>query len=136
MANVFSRQITRDGPRNAGVKVAGLLDTGDAALTPVLGLDELTSNEPGKTLVGLRVDKITFTLSDQLIGVLEWESNNPELIAVMSRQEEICAEHFGGFIPDMTLAGYTGNVNFRTEGFPPGTTAGFTILVEFVKLYA
>lgn len=136
MANVYDRLITQDGPRNAGVRITGILDSGDAMLVPILGLDELQTNDPRMEPTGLRIDKVQYSLSEQLQGVLEWDGLNPQMALAMSGQGEFCARDVGGLIPDMSIPGYGGNVNFRTQNYPPGTNAVFTIVVDFVKLYS
>jgi len=136
MANVYDRLITQDGPRNAGVRITGILDTSDATLIPILGLDELQTNDPRMVPTGLRIDKVQYSFSEQLQGVLEWSGLNPQTALAMSGQGEFCTNHVGGLIPNMSISGYEGDVNFRTQNYPPGTNAVFSIVVDFVKLYS
>ena len=136
MANAYDRLITQDGPRNAGVRITGILDSGDAVLVPLLGLNELQANHPRMAPTGLRIDKVQYSLSEQLQGVLEWSGTNPQTALTLSGQGEFCTNQTGGLLPDMSISGYEGNINFRTENYPPGTNAAFSIVVDFVKLYS
>jgi len=55
---------------------------------------------------------------------------------LLAGRGRINSTNYGGFIPDTTRAGYTGDVNLVTAGYVPGTVANFTIILELVKLYS
>jgi hypothetical protein len=135
MANVTDYQITEEGPRNAVIKLTGVLDTSDVYLRPAIALSMFNSNEPNARLVGLRVDLIEFSLGGNLEALLEWQAATPQQIYNISRSGKIFAYGYGGFVPDQLRSGYTGDINLKTTGQTPGSTQVYTIVLELVKLY-
>ena len=135
MANVLERQITHDGWRNAVVKFTGVLDSSDAIEAPALRLTDLVNNEVRATLVGLRVDIVEWSLSQNLELVLEWNGTVPQQIFPIAGRGKINAWNYGGYVPDRTRPGYDGSINLRTQAYSPGTIANFSVQVEFIKLY-
>lgn len=135
MSNVTDFQITEEGPRNAVIKLTGALDTIDVYLRPAVALSMFTSNEINARLVGLRVDLIEFSIGQALEVLLEWQANTPQQIYNLARSGKIFGYGYGGFVPDQLRSGYTGDINLRTTGQSPGTTAVYTIVLELIKLY-
>jgi hypothetical protein len=135
MANVTDFQITEEGPRNAVIKLTGALDSNDVYLRPAVALSMFTSNEINARLVGLRLDLIEFSIGQSLEILLEWQANTPQQIYNLARSGKIFAYGYGGFVPDQLRSGYTGDINLKTAGYSPGTTAVYTIVLELIKLY-
>lgn len=134
MANVTGKQITLDGPRNAVVKLTGVIDTADVSLTPAVALADFTNNERDRTLSGFRIDIIEFSASDPLELKLEWNAATPQQITPLAGRGRINAWNYGGLLPDMGAAGFTGGINLKTKGFSAGEVA-YTVILEMVKLY-
>lgn len=137
MANKFDQEIMLDGWRNAVVKITGILDSGDANLSPVISLSDFTNNDINTgRLVGFRIDHIWHSIGNGLEIGLFWDATDPQIItAVAGRGKETFG---GGLHPRQNNVGYTGNINLITTGFgvqglPP---QNFTVLLEMAKLYS
>jgi len=135
MANTLEQQITEEGPRNAVVKLTGVLDSLDIYQRPAIALSAFKNNEPNANLVGLRVDLIEFSVGNAIDVMLEWQSANPQQIFNLSRSGKIHSYGYGGFVPDRSRSGYTGDINLRTANYPAGSVQIFTVVLELVKLY-
>lgn len=135
MANVLERQILIDGWRNAVVQFVGAIDTADPVVVPALALSEFVNNDAQLVLQGLRLKNVTWSLGAGLELTLEWNAADPQKIVELSRTGSLDACHYGGIDPDLLRPGYDGAINLRTRSFAPGTTAGYTVVAEFVKMY-
>ncbi len=136
MANSTEFQITEEGPRNAVVKLTGVLDTSDVSLTPAISLSEFNNNDVRMNLWGLRVDMLEWSISKDLEVNLYWNSSgNPQQIFPLAGRGRIYSANYGGFIPDRTRGGFDGSINLQTKGFLAGTVQNYTIVLELVKLY-
>ena len=136
MANILESQILSEGQRNLVIKITGVVDTNDIQQHNFISLNSIKSNDERSTLVGLRVDEITYSISSEMEAHLEWDSDNPQQIALLAGFGEFCAEEMGGLLPDRNRSGYSGGINLHTYGYVPGSVSGFTIILELVKLYA
>ncbi len=137
MANVLDRQITLDGPRNAVVKLTGILDSADALEQPAVSLDDFTNNDPNLYLIGYRFDVIEWSMSQGLEIQIAWDGANPQQVYPIAGRGRIVAKNYGGFVPDFTRPGYSGNIILYTNNFnlAPGGIQNFTVILELVKLY-
>lgn len=135
MANSFTKQIIEEGPRNAIVKVAAIIDTSDIMLAPAVALADFLNNDTRLTLVGLRMDFIDYSSGPNIVTLVEWNSNSPQLIAAFAQSDELDMRVVGGACPDQTISGYDGGVNIKTKGFIPGNIEAFTVILRMVKLY-
>lgn len=135
MANAYNMQIVEEGPRNAVVKLVGILDTANASLASVIELSDFTNNEPRKTLNGLRLMRLDYAMSDALSVILEWSATTDQLIAVVSGRGQLCLEDISGTGPNRGAAGYDGAIDLATVGWASGTQV-YTLILKFRKLYA
>ena len=135
MANSVDYQITEEGPRNAVVKLTGILDTMDVSEVPAVSLSMFLNNDNRMNLVGLRVDLIEWSISAGLEVNLAWNGATPQQIFPLAGRGRINSNNHGGFLPDRTRAGYTGDINLTTANYVAGTTANFSIVLELIKLY-
>ena len=140
--NILDMQITEEGPRNAVIKLTGVLDTSNIVETPAIERSDFKTNEVMANLVGFRIDLIEYSIGSGIEVLLEWNSATPQQIFPLSGRGRIAAFNYGGFVPDRTLAGYDGSINLRTRNFVPGVDGdgnpliqNFTVIVELVKLY-
>lgn len=134
----FNKFTQLDGPRNAIVTITGILDTADAAFTPLIALADFVNNDTrvGK-LNGLRVDKLVYTIGSGIQLDLTWQATSEQLIAALAGRGKIEFKTSGGLQPLQSAVGYTGDINlrstgFNTQGVPP---QGFTLELYLVKLY-
>lgn len=134
----FNQFITADGPRNAVVTIAGILDIADIVFTPAIALTDFHLNDDrfGK-LNGLRVDKLSYSIGDGLQLALTWAAASEQLIAALSGRGKMEFKSSGGLQPNQLAVGYTGDINLRSSGFstqgvPP---QNFTLELYLVKLY-
>ncbi|SRR5258708_2915247 len=135
MANLVEKQIIEEGPRNAVVKVSGVLDTGDINLVSFITPANFSNNDKGLTLTGFRVDAVIYSVGQVLDIILLWNGSVPQQILPLARAGKIDATPDGGFVPDTTRGGYDGSINIKSSGFPAGTTQVFSLLLRLVKLY-
>ena len=143
MANSFNRFILADGWRNATVMVTGLLDSSDVTIEPFIDLEDFLNNDNAAgELVGLRVDRIQYSMSagSGLEVQLWWEmapaAGADRLITAIAGQGHDKYWKFGGLIPPLDEVGYIGDIEFTTSGFSrTNGPTGFTVTLELVKLY-
>lgn len=142
MANTNTKRIVADGPYNAVVELIGELDTSAASFTVTPAIDisvDFTNNDSGRTVVGLRIDEIEYTLSNDLSARLYWNATADQLIAAISGRGELCfASPGNGLTPNRAAAGYDGDIDLTVNnivvaaGTPIQT---YTILLKMAKLY-
>ncbi len=134
MANITKVVVAEEGPRNAVVKVTGVLDNGDVNLVSAIPVTLFANNSRGNVLVGFRADMIEWSMSNNLEITIAWNGNNPEIMYPIAGRGRI--KPFEGFCPDRSNAGYDGSINITTSGAPSGTgVANFTIILNLIKLY-
>lgn len=126
MANTVTSQTLIDGDRNLVMLFTGLLDTSNEARVAKVTLSGFL---PIPTRV--RVDRIAYSFSGTLVGILDWDATTPVRFLSLSGQGEICARPYGGLVNNAG-AGITGNIAFTTAGWATGTL-GYTMLLEMVK---
>lgn len=135
MANILDIQITEEGPRNAVIKLTGILDSSDVIENPAIALTDFVNNDQNLVLTGFRIDLIEWSMSQGMEVQLAWNGVRPQQIFPLAGRGRISAVNYGGFIPDSTRAGYNGNINLYTNGYVATTIQNFTIILELVKLY-
>jgi hypothetical protein len=133
MSNTFSRQIIQDGCRNGQVKIDGLLDSTDAVLVPAFALSDFLTNDQNLLLCGFCFNSVDYSIPVNMIVSLYWEATIPQSIAQLTGSD--LHKFAGGLLPDRTRAGYTGNILLSTKGFDISKAQGFTLTLEFIKLY-
>lgn len=132
MANATEKQILSDGQRNVVVKLVGTVDTADVSIAPAIRLSDL-STDPTQTLVGLKIEKIEFSIGKDLEVSLTWQSSNPQQIAALA--DTGCIKFSPLSAPDRTRSDYNGDINLATTGFQLGRPTGYTIVLYMVKKY-
>lgn len=135
MANVLDRQITEEGPRNAVVKLTGVLDSSDAYEVPAIAVQDFVNNDPNLKLTGFRIDLVEYSIGQGIEIQLEWDGSTPQQIFPLSGRGRIGSQQHGGFYPDRNRTGYNGNINLKSTGFTAGAPQNFSILLELTKLY-
>lgn len=138
MANQIELQVVEEGPRNAIVKIAAVLDTKDITTEGVSFIKPslFNNNDVHLNLTGFRVDEVVYSVGNACDVVLSWNGSVPQLITPLSRAGKIDAWMDGGFIPDTTRDGYDGSINIKTSGYPAGSVQNLSLLVRLVKLYS
>lgn len=133
MANVTDVKVVLDGPRNAKVRVSGILDTSNLAATALITKALFTNNDVRMgPLTGFRVNFAKFSVASQIAVVAHWEATTPQLIATFSDANEVCWEP--GLIPDASAPGYTGSILISTVNWA-ATVQAFTLTFDLIKLY-
>jgi hypothetical protein len=135
MANLVEKQILEEGPRNAMVKVAMVLDTANVNLVSYIKPSDFTNNDTRQVLTGFRVDEVLYSTGQVIDVVVSWNGATPQLIVPLARSGKIDLWMDGGAIPDTTRDGYDGSINISTSGFPAGTVQNVTLNLRMVKLY-
>lgn len=126
MANQIQTQTIIDGPRNAIVKITGVLDTSDVPLTNVVSLANFC-NAPK----GFRIEHVDFSMTDQLELQILWQATVDVPILPLAGRGRMSFIEFGGLINNAG-AGATGGIDIKTTGWSSGTQV-FSIILEMVK---
>lgn len=135
MSNQLGKQIIEEGPRNAVVKLTGVLTNSDVTLNPAISPSDFKNNDVRMTLTGFRVDEVLYSLSGNLEATLYWGGNTMQVITPVARSGKIDVAGDGGFLPDQTASGFDGSIDLITTGFAAGTTQTYSVTLRLVKLY-
>lgn len=135
MANVTTKKILQEGPRNAIVKLTGILDTADVSLTSVITKADFTNNDPNLTLIGFRLDFVEYSMSNNAEINLFWNGTVPEQMIPIAGRGRFGGRNYGGINPTTTALGYDGSINLVTTGWAGGLITNYTVILELVKLY-
>lgn len=131
MANSLTTQILEEGPRNVIIKIAGVLDTSDQALTTAIDVSTINQGGKGPTPDTVRIDHIDYSISDQLEVQLWWDATTDVIIMPIAGRGRMTFWNFGG-LTNNAGAGKTGNVLIKTTGYTSGTQV-FSVILECVK---
>lgn len=131
MANSFTTQILEEGQRNAIVKLTGVLDTSDLALTTAIDITTLNQAGIGYTPTQVRIDHIDYSISDQIEIQLWWDATTDVIIMPLAGRGRLMFWNFGG-LTNNSGAGKTGNILIKTTGWTLGTQV-FSVVLELVK---
>lgn len=134
MANAFTTQILVDGPRNAIVKLTGILDTSNLSSTTAIDLSTLAPIVPGTNVTkptAVSIHHIDYSISDQLEVQLAWDATTPVVIMPLAGRGRLQFKDFGG-LQNNAGAGKTGNIMILTTGWASGIQV-FSIVLEMVK---
>lgn len=126
MANSIVTQIITDGPRNATVKVTGVLDTSDAATTLIVN-PALFVPIP----LAFRIYHLDYSMTDQLEIQIFWKATTDLLIMPIAGRGRMSFVDFGG-LTNTAGAGKTGGIDLKTTGWSFGTQV-FSLVLELVK---
>jgi hypothetical protein len=134
MANRVDTQIILDGPRNAVVKVEGLLDTSDYAKTTIIDpADFMAMDANGsKPPLGFRIIGIEFAVESPLECRLFWNATSDVHIGIFTGTGEGCYDKFGG-LTNNSGAGRTGKILLSTQGWSGGTVLSFYMIIRLTK---
>jgi hypothetical protein len=136
VANDVQKQIIEEGPRNAIVKVTGVIDTNDINLISFITPANFSNNDPRLRLTGFRVDEVIYSIGQTLDMVISWNGALPQQILPLAKSGKFDLWQDGGAIPDATRDGYDGSINIRSTGFVAGTVQEFSLQLRLVKLYS
>jgi hypothetical protein len=131
MANSVTTQILEEGQRNVIIKIAGVLDTSDYALTTAVSMASLNQAGIGATPTQVRIDHIDYSVSDQLEIQLWWDATADVIIMPLAGRGRMSFWNFGG-LTNNAGAGKTGDILIRTTGWTSGTQV-FSVVLECVK---
>lgn len=127
MANSLQTQIITDGPRNATVKITGVLDTSNVSSTQIV--------MPASFLPipdTFRIYHLDYSISDQLEVQLLWDATVPVVIMPLAGRGRMSFVDFGGLVNNAG-AGKTGGIDLLTTGWASGTQI-FSLILELVKV--
>lgn len=135
MANIITLQTLIDGPRNAVIKVEGLLDTADfpaqviADPATLIGVDNTGTVKAAK----LRIARIQYNVKDPLSLLLQWDATAPVRIEQVTARGAMDFCEFGGLVNNAG-AGVTGKILLSSAGWAV-TTGGlpFSIILDLIK---
>lgn len=136
MANVTNKRILEDGWRNAVVLLTGILDTSNASLTSTVVKGDFTNNGTAEgVLKAFRIDKISYSIADQLQVQLYWNATTPQVMAALAGRGHMKFRCVSGLQPaNVAAAGFDGSLNLITTGWASGAQ-NYSILLEMVKVY-
>lgn len=131
MANSFTTQILHEGARNVVIKLVGILDTSDLALTTAVDVSTLTCDGTRGAPSQVRIDTLEYDVSDQLNVQLLWDATTDVVAAALAGRGENYGKKFSG-LQNNAGTGKTGDILIRTTGWAAGVQT-FTIVLEMVK---
>jgi len=131
MANSFTTQIVQEGPRNAIVKVTGILDTSNLALTAAVSVSTLTQGGTQPAPAQVRIDHLDYSIADQLEIQLFWDATTDVALMPLAGRGRMSFHNFGG-LQNNAGAGKTGDILIQTTGWASGTQV-FSLIFEMVK---
>ena len=131
MANSLSIQILEEGPRNAVVKLVGVLDTSNQSSVLAIDLSTLNQGGLGPTPTAVRVDMVDYSISDQLGVQFYWDATTDVIAFALTGREDMNFKGFGG-ITNNAGTGKTGNLLVSTTGYASGTQT-YPIVLPMVK---
>ena len=134
MANIADIQILTDGPRHTVVRLAGILDTADIAITDLLDPALRSDIGPfmGMKAAQYRIDRINYEVEDTLALNLFWNATANVLIASFVGRGIIDAQPYGG-LQNNSGAGKTGKIQYSTQGWAVSGILSFTLILECSK---
>lgn len=128
MANSYTKQVLGDGPRNFNVKITGILDTSDEALTVVIAPSDCAYFVPRN----FRLDGIEYAISDGIEVQLWWEGVPTDaLLIAMTGRYDFEYGDTGGITNN--AGNPTGKIKLMTTGYITGTQV-YTIILSLVKM--
>lgn len=135
MANIITIQTLIDGPRNAVIKVEGLLDTADFAAQVIadpaalIGMDNTGTVKASK----LRIVRMQYNVKDPLSMLLQWDATTPVRVEQVTARGTLHFDEFNGLVNNAG-AGVTGKILLSSAGWA-ATTGGlpFSIVLDLVK---
>jgi hypothetical protein len=128
MANVLTLQTLVDGPRNLVVKVTGVLDTSDLALTTIVN-PLATFQAPPQ----VRLMHLDYSITDQLELQLQWQGTPNSPLMPIAGRGRMSFVDFGGITDNAATP--TGAIQLLSTGWASGTQI-FSLILEMVKLGA
>lgn len=131
MANSFTTQILHEGARNVVMKLVGVLDTSDLALTTAVDVSLLNCSGTLPTPTQVRIDTLEYDVSDQLSVQLLWDATSDVVAVALEGRGEFYGKKFSG-LQNNAGTGKTGNILIKTTGWAAGVQS-FTIILEMVK---
>ena len=131
MANSLSIQILEEGPRNAVVKLVGVLDTSNQSAVLAIDLSTLNQGGLGPTPTAVRIDMVDYSISDQLSVQFLWDATTDVVALALVGREDMNFKGFGG-VNNNAGAGKNGNILITTTGYTSGTQV-YTIVLQMVK---
>jgi hypothetical protein len=132
MANTLTVQTLEEGPRNVRLRVVGVLDTSNVAVTDLVDPASYNQGGTGPTPSTFRIDEIEYSISDALIVQLVWDATADVTFAALAGRGEMCFQDEGG-LQNNAGAGKTGKIQILTTGWTVGTQA-FTLELSLVKI--
>lgn len=132
MANIVDLQILHDGRRNTVVKLTGIIDTADIAITDLLDPAARSDMDPGIKATEYRVDKITYDIEDSLALNLYWDATADVLMTSLVGRGVLDAWPYGG-LRNNAGAGKTGKIQYSTIGWAASGVISFTAILQCVK---
>jgi hypothetical protein len=126
MANAITTQIITDGPRNATVKITGVLNTSDLAQTTVVIPGSFLPTPPT-----FRIYHLDYSISDQLEVQILWNATTDTEILSLAGRGRMSFHDFGG-LRNNAGAGKTGGIDIMTTGWASGVQV-FSLVFELVK---
>jgi hypothetical protein len=131
MANSFTTQILEEGQRNAIIKLTGVLDSSDQALTNAVVMSDINQGGKGATPTQVRIDHIDYSISDQIEVQLWWDATTDVIIMPLAGRGRLMFWNFGG-LTNNASTGKNGNILIKTTGWTSGTQV-FSVILELVK---
>ena len=136
MANVTSILVLENGHRNYTVKVTGILDTSDVAITDLVDTTAAgfqTGNRPEGNPTGLQITEVEYDIEDSLAVNLYWDATADQLALSLVGRGEL---EFNPAMQNNAGAGKTGKLQYSTTGWAASAVLSFNVVLYCHKIYS
>lgn len=132
MANSLTTQLLVDGPKNAVIKIVGVLDTIDLASTVIVDPSVLEAMSIWQPAAKVKINRIIYDIELPLELRLFWDATTPVYITDLTGQGHQELKSFGGLINNAG-AGVTGKITATTQGWSASAILSFNLILELIK---
>lgn len=132
MANSLTVQTLEEGVRNARLHVVAVLDTSNLAAQDLVDPANYNCSGSQATPTTFRVDKIRYSISDQLAVQLLWDATADVVFAALAGRGKVDYWCEGG-LHNNAGAGKTGKIQILTTGWTSGTQT-IDMEIDLVKV--
>ena len=133
MANIVTTAIQVDGPRNAVIKVDGILDSSDLVPFVIADPRQMWGVDGTGTVkaAGFTLEYLQYSIEDLLELRLAWDGITAGSIGEFTGRGKLKAKDWGGVRNN--AGGPTGKITLSTQGWVAGAVLSFTLLLHLAK---
>lgn len=135
MANSLTTEVLVDGPRNAVIKITGVLDTSNLAATVIADPSTMQGidNTGFLKAASFQITGLDYSIQDGIAVVLYWDATTPVVAETLNGRGCLppSRNRYGGIVNNAG-AGKTGKILIATTGWT--ALVNFSLILELVKV--